>query len=81
MARLGKLIRAVVTWSDTTGMTLRTENGGILTTSQTGIPMGTPVLIGYNHDKNVIKHVRLPEEGEREEYPDILEILEDIPDR
>jgi hypothetical protein len=79
--RLGKLIRAVVTWSDTSGMTLRTENGGILTTSQIGIPIGTSVLVAYNHDQNMVKHVHLRDDGKREEYPDILEILEDIPDR
>ena len=77
--RIGRMTKGVVIWSDAAGIRVRTENGGILETkNQTGIPIGTPVLLGYDHDCDVIKHVWVRDEDKIQEYPEFLDELEEV---
>lgn len=71
----------MVIWEDADGISVRTENGGVLETTQTGIPIGTPVLLAYNHDLDKIEHVWRHDDKRAQEYPEILDELklEDIP--
>ncbi len=65
------MIKGVVIRSTKLGMMIKTENGGNLSTKQTGIATGTPVQVAYNHDKGVIGHVwERDEDKVQDEYID-----------
>lgn len=70
------MVKGVVSKSTKGGMTIKTEIGAILSTEQTGITIGTPVLVAYNHDHLKVEHVWERDEDNVQDEP--LDLDEDI---
>lgn len=65
------MVKGVVSKSTKGGMTIKTEIGAILSTEQTGIAIGVPVLVAYNHDRLCVEHVwERDEDRVQDEYID-----------
>lgn len=67
------MVKGVVSKSAKGGMTIRTEIGAILSTKQTGIAIGVPVLVAYNHDRLCVEHVWERDEDNVQDEPLDLE--------